>query len=49
MTTELLEWHDAGLIKPDADITVLCWGGTSYWVQGGYKPTYTSAFAEEDL
>lgn len=23
--------------------------GTSYWVQGGYKPTYTSAFAEEDL
>lgn len=21
----------------------------SYWVQGGYRPTYTSAFAEEEL
>jgi predicted RNA-binding Zn-ribbon protein involved in translation (DUF1610 family) len=22
---------------------------TSYWVQGGYKPTYTSSFNEDDL
>lgn len=20
-----------------------------YWIQGGYKPTYTSAFSEEEL
>lgn len=31
MTNELLEWHDAGLIKPDADITVLCWGSEGFF------------------
>jgi hypothetical protein len=24
-TTELLEWHNAAIDKPDCDITVLCW------------------------
>ncbi|HRP76899.1 MAG TPA: hypothetical protein PKZ27_14955 [Rhodocyclaceae bacterium] len=23
--TEVLEWHDATLVKPDSDMTVLCW------------------------
>lgn len=38
-------------LAPDEETTsVTCpQCGTSYWVKGGYKPTYTSSFDENDL
>jgi len=54
-TDQMLGHHDADLfdIAPNggsAEIecpAVLC--GKTYWVQGGYIPTYTSATSEDDL
>ena len=55
MTTDEMLGHPEGLfdIAPNegaAEIkcpAVLC--GKTYWVQGGYVPTYTSATSEDDL
>lgn len=41
-TGEALEWHDASLRKPDAELTVLCWHAddeefwTGYWDGAGW-------------
>lgn len=29
--TEILEWHNAEIEKPDADMTVLCWDSEGYF------------------
>lgn len=39
---EMLDWHDASVRKPDADLTVLCWHAgdaefwTGYWDGAGW-------------
>ena len=50
---QLSEVSDADLyaLAPDEESATVCCPvcDTEYWVHGGYRPYYTSAFSEEEL
>ena len=52
-TDEMVEYRDVSLFDlahQELREAIKCPAcDLEYWVQGGYVPTYTSAYAEEDL